>query len=122
MSKVATITLPSFLRRIMKAYLLKAHIRALGCQLTRIGRSRNWQLKASSEQINDVVLLIEQSNEQSWLWLAKHLRTKNQQLTHETLLSIARKNQGITVNDLMAKTDCTVADARKVIDELEWLE
>ncbi len=122
MPKLTTITLPSFLRRVMKAYKLKAQIRDIGCDLTRIGRSRNWQLTASAEQINDIALLIEQSEEDSWLWLAKHLRTKNQQLTRSTLLAIAQKNPGITVNELMAKTDCTIADARKIIDELEWIE
>jgi len=122
MSKPAAITLPSFLRRIIKAYALKAQIRTLGCELYRIGRSRNWQIKASPEQINEVIIYIEQSNEDSWLWLAKLLRIKNQQLTYSAILNIAQKNPGITVNELMAKTDCTVANARKVIDELEWLE
>lgn len=122
MNPIATITLPSFLRRSLQAYLLKAKIRALGGKLTRIGRSRNWQLVANAEQINDIVLFIEQSEQESWLWLAKHLRQQNQQLCYQSLLNIAKKNAGISVNELMAKTDCTIAEARKVLDDLEWLD
>ena len=106
----------------MRAYALKAKIRALGCELSRVGRSRNWKIKASAEQINEVILLVEQSSEDSWQWVAKKLRQDNQKLNFQHLISIAKKNTGITINELMAKTDCTVAEARKVLDELEWLE
>jgi hypothetical protein len=122
MSKLVTITLPSFLRRVLKAYALKAHIRQLGCQLTRIGRSRNWQLVASFKQINDIILLIENADEDSWLWLAKHLKSQHTQLSYEALLTIAKHQPNITVNELMAKTDCTIEQARRVIDQLEWAE
>ncbi|MEW6981862.1 ribosome recycling factor family protein [Colwelliaceae bacterium 6471] len=117
-----TITLPSFLRRTMKAYALKAQIRALGCELHRIGRSRNWQLKASFEQLESIITFIEQQDEASWLWLSTHLSKQKQQLTHDALLHIAKQKSGITVNELMARTDCTLLAARKVIDEIEWLE
>lgn len=106
----------------MKAYALKAEIRSVGCELNRIGRSRNWQLIGSPEQVNDVINLINQSDQDSWLWVAKKLQQENQQLEHKHLIYIAKKNVNITINELMAKTDCTVAQARKVIDELEWLD
>lgn len=122
MPNTATITLPSFLRRILKAYALKAHIRELGCQLSRIGRSRNWLLTASQEQINAIITLIEQEGEDSWLWLAKLLKSQHQQLSHANLINIAKNKSGISVNELMAKTDCTAAQARRVIDELEWAD
>ena len=122
MSKLITITLPSFLRRVLKAYALKAQIRQLGCQLNRIGRSRNWQLVASTKQINDVILLIESANEDSWLWLAKYLRDQHKQLSYDAILAIAKHQPSISVNELMAKTDCTIEQARRVIDELEWAE
>lgn len=107
---------------MLKAYALKAEIRALGCELSRIGRSRNWQLKASFEQIEAVIEMVESSEEKSWQWVAKYLRTQYQNLSHDMLISIAKKHQGITVNQLMARTDCTIAQARKVIDEIEWQE
>lgn len=120
MAKVEQIILPSFLRRVLKAYALKACIRAQGCELNRVGRSRNWQLKATPEQLTAVINLIEEANEDSWLWLAKHLKTFRQALTHSTLLELAKKRSLTTVNELMALTDCTVAQARQVLDELEW--
>ena len=121
MSKLAIINLPSFLRRVMKAYAIKAHIRSQGGDLHRIGRSRNWQLKIERHKIIDVVQLIESANEPSWLWVSKLLRQQNEHLSYEEIMDIAKRNSGITINELVIKTDCTIAEARKVIDELEGL-
>ena len=120
MLKVNTIKLPSFLRRTMKAYALKAEIRTLGCELHRVGRSRNWQLKANFEQLEKIIDFIEQANEPSWLWLAKKLTSQHQHLSHQALLQLAQQLPEVTVTKLMARTDCTIVQARKVIDELEW--
>ncbi len=104
----------------MKAYAIKALIRSQGAELARIGRSRNWQLTANFEQMNNIADLIEHSGEDTWLWVAKLLRSQYVNLSHSALLTIAKKNPGISVNELVTKTDCTVAQARKVIDEIEW--
>jgi len=106
----------------MKAYALKAQIRAAGGELYRIGRSRNWQLKANFEQLEAIITAVDNSNEPSWQWLSKHLSSQQKNLTHDDLLRIAKRNTGISVNQLMAKTDCTIAQARQVIDELEELD
>lgn len=116
------IILPSLLRRCMKAYAIKSLIRSVGADLSRIGRSRNWQIIANFEQMEQITALVEQEGEPSWLWVAKLMRKQYSNLSHEALIFIARKNDGITVNELMAKTDCTVAQARKVIDEIEFGE
>ncbi|WP_259338002.1 ribosome recycling factor family protein [Colwellia sp. RSH04] len=117
-----TINLPSFLRRSLKAYALKAHIRELGCELQRIGRSRNWFLKANFEQIQGVITFIEDQGEPSWQWLAKLLRAQYCQLSHSALLLIAKRIPQVTVAKLVTQTDCTLAQARSVIDELEGLD
>ena len=91
METVNTIKLPSFVRRTLKAYALKAYIRSLGCELTRIGRSRNWQLKANFEQVQAIILFIDNEKEESWLWLAKLLRKEYKDLTHATLLALAQR-------------------------------
>jgi hypothetical protein len=122
MSNTVTITLPSFLRRVMNAYQLKAHIRSLGCELYRIGRSRNWQIKTELHLISELLTIIEQENEASWQWVAKVLRQQNNLFTHTELVAIAKRNSGITLNELINKTDCTLVQARKVIDELEDLD
>lgn len=121
-SHIPVINLPSLLRKVIKAYALKSGIRACGCELYRIGRSRNWQLKATFEQLEQVISFIETSEEPSWQWLVKYLINQRQCLSHEELLRIAKIKPDITVNQLMTRTDCTIAQARKVIDEIEWLE
>ncbi len=106
----------------MKAYALKAHIRSTGSDLQRIGRSRNWQLKANRQQLLEIIDIIHQEDEQTWLWLAKLLKSHSEDITHDELLAIARRKPGITVNELLTRTDCTLAQARTVIDELEGLD
>ncbi|MBU2869381.1 ribosome recycling factor family protein [Colwellia sp. E2M01] len=122
MEPINTITLPSFLRRTMKAYALKAYIRSLSCELSRIGRSRNWLLKANTSQLEAIVDFIEAEQETSWLWLAKLLKQEYQHLNHEQLLLSAARIENLTVASLMARTDCTLAQARKALDEIEGLD
>ncbi|KGJ91832.1 ribosome recycling factor family protein [Colwellia psychrerythraea] len=122
MEIINAINLPSFVRRTLKAYALKAHIKQLGCGLSRIGRSRNWQLKANFSQIQAIIEFIEQEQEESWFWLVKLLRKEYQHLSHESLLALASPMSGITITALMAKTDCTLAQARKVLDALEGID
>ena len=119
-NQIPYITLPSFLRRVLKAYALKTLIRQQGCELNRIGRSRNWQLKATFEQLEQVIHIVEQSEEPSWQWLATHLSKQRKNLGFDMLVSIAKKKSGITVSELMQRTDCTIAEARRVIDTLEF--
>tara|TARA_R110000737_G_scaffold73903_1_gene102826 strand:+ start:368 stop:757 length:390 start_codon:yes stop_codon:yes gene_type:complete len=119
-NQIPYITLPSFLRRVLKAYALKALIRQQGCQLSRIGRSRNWQLKATFEQLEATIKVIEESAEPSWQWLAAHLSKQRKNLGFNALVSIAQKSPSITVSALMQRTDCTMAEARRVIDTIEF--
>lgn len=122
MDKIVTISLPSFLRRTMKAYELKAHIRQQGGELNRIGRSRNWQLKANFTQLQNIIAFVDLSNEPSWLWLAKLLRNEYKHLTHDELIKIASTLTDVTISALIARTDCTIVQARTIIDELEGLD
>ena len=122
MEKINTLTLPSFLRRTMKAYALKAQVRQQGCELHRIGRSRNWQLKANFEQLQEIITFIELAEEPSWLWLAKLLKSQYKHLSHDELLRMAATLGEVTISALIAKTDCTIAQARQIIDELEGLD
>ena len=122
MDKTVIISLPSFLRRALKAHELKAYIKQQGCELNRIGRSRNWQLKANFEQLQNIIAFVELANEPSWLWLAKLLRNEYKHLTHDELIKIASTLSDITISALIARTDCTIAQARTIIDELEGLD
>lgn len=120
--KTNTITLNSFLRRTLKAYALKSHIRQQGCELKRIGRSRHWLLTANFEQLHAIITFIDLSNETSWQWVAKQLKNEYKHLSHDELLKIASKIDKVTISALIARSDCTIAQARQVIDELEGLD
>jgi len=106
----------------MKAYALKAFIRQQGCELHRIGRSRNWLLKANFDQLQAISEFIDQSDEPTWQWLSKLLQNQYQHLSHDELLRIASMLAEVTVSALIARSNCTIAQARRVIDELEGLD
>ena len=107
--------------RTVETFALKALIRDTGAVLTRKGRSSNWLLFADKEQMRQIVGDIEQSGQQSWQWLAKLIREKHSQYSFEELRNLVSRNPNITVNQLVAMTDCTLADARRVIDdEMDW--
>jgi len=120
MTEQVQIVLNAFVRKTINSDALKALIRSTGAKLTRKGRSRNWQLQSNNEQTLQIVRLIYQSGENSWFWLAKKLNETRPQLNHAELLQIARKEPMITVTELISLTDCCIADARKVLDEIEW--
>ena len=119
MEKSYEIILPSFLRRALKAYTLKTAIRSIGCNLKRKGRSRHWILTANFEQLGQLIEFICVSEEPSWQWLVKLINKNKKRLTHDELMIIAKQQPSITVNQLMARTDCTIAEARLAIDQLE---
>jgi len=112
--------LNSFVRRVAKADKLKVKIRSTGAVLSRKGRSRNWSLEADSRQILAIINLVESAGEDSWFWLSKKLSENKQVLSYDNLLQFAREQPNITLTQLMAMTDCKLADARKVLDFLEW--
>ncbi len=106
----------------MKAFALKAFIRQQGCELKRIGRSRNWLLKANFDQLQTITDFIDNASEPSWAWLSKLLNKQYQDLSHDELLRIGSMLTEVTVGSLIAKSHCTIAQARRVIDELEGLD
>ncbi len=122
MEALKTITLPSFLRRTLNVSPLKTMIKGQGGVLKRKGRSRNWFITANITQLQAIVGFIEESDELSWLWLSKHLKKHFQELNHSDLVDLATKQHIFTVSKLMALTDCTIAQARRVMDELEELD
>lgn len=103
--------------RTVETFALKALIRETEAVLTRKGRSSNWLLFADKEQMRQIVSDIEQSEQPSWQWLAKLIREKHSQYSFDELRNLVVRNPNITVNQLIAMTDCTLVDARRVIDE-----
>ena len=78
-------------------------------------------LFAETAQMQQIVDEVEQSGQKTWQWLAKLIRETCQLYSYNELLKLVKRNPSITVNQLMGMTDCTLADARKAIDEgFEW--
>ena len=115
-----TIRLNGFVRRTQNTEELKAAITSVGATLKRKGRSRNWLLNASREQLQQIILLINQSEQESWLWIVKSIRENRPPLTRQELLDIVKENPHMTVSQLVSLTDCQLSEARKVFDAVAW--
>jgi len=120
MEEQYTISLNSFVRRTQNTHLLKELFLKSGATLTRQGRSRHWQLTLTRDQARTLCRAIEHSDQPSWLWCSKLLIATKPQVTQGDLSAVARAHWPITVNQLVAMTDCTLAQARRIIDEIEW--
>jgi hypothetical protein len=115
-----SLQLNSFVRRSRNTDTLKALIIECGADLSRKGRSRNWRLTISLIQSKILVGQIYQSDEPSWLWLAKLLSELKGSYDQSMLVEIARSSPSISVSELISKTDCSASDARQALDTVEW--
>jgi len=122
MSELFTVPLNSFTRRTERTSELKSLIQKEGGQLKRIGRSRNWQLNVTRAQAMQVSQLVAQSDEQTWQWLRQAIEKTIPKANEGELIEIARAHWPLTVKELVALSDCSLMQARKVIDVLEWDE
>ncbi len=114
------IPLNSFVRRINKPDILKAVIKNSGARLTRVGRSRNWKISADLTQVEAILHQAQAEEEPSWQWFITQLSQYKPQLTVIDLVNIIKNEPLITLNQLMAKTDCSTSDARAAMDKVEW--
>jgi len=114
------IALNGFVKRTLSTEVLKGCIKSTGAKLSRKGRSRNWLLQADHNQIRQITTLIYQSEESSWLWIAKKISDEKPQLSKDELRLIVRRNPTMPVSQLVSLTDCSISDVRKVLDEVEW--
>ncbi len=122
MASLCHILLPSFLRRAMRAFELKQLVRESGCELSRIGRSRNWRLSATREQMSDIITRVQNSEEATWQWLVPLLEKHRGNFTQSELISLVKRNPQISVNELVILANCTIAEARKAIDTFEFMD
>jgi len=120
MSDKTRIALNNFVRRTDHTSKLKELISGTGAMLSRKGRSRNWVLTISSQQAIALRKAIEEAGQTTWLWLANLLTKEQKPLSEAEIKTIAMQHWPITVSELMSISDCTLAEARKVIDEVEW--
>jgi len=120
MAMPVNIILNGFVRRTRNTEVLKEGIKATGATLLRKGRSRNWLLQADHGQVRNINRLIYQSEEDSWLWLAKKINDEKPQLSRDELRGVVKQNPMMSVSQIVSLTDCSVAEVRKALDEVEW--
>lgn len=77
-------------------------------------------MKIDSEQAISLRKVIEASGEESWQWIEKSLTAHVPALSVTQINAIALKHWPVTVTQLIALTNCTIAEARAVIDGIEW--
>lgn len=113
-----SIQLNSFVRRVDDKERILALALKEECRLKRIRRSRHWQLSGTELQLNHFKAgLIDIAD--YWIKQAVEKALPKKQLSlQECLLS----QPNITVNQLVAETECTVAEARQAIDQFEQLD
>ena len=122
MTVQAKIPLSSLVRRTANTEALKTYIKACGATLSRKGRSRNWVLRANNVQIRHIIEIINRSGEDSWQWMAKKLAENMPPTSRDEILGLAKQNPAITVMQLVIASDCSPAEAREVLDALEWTD
>ena len=120
MATPVNIILNGFVKRTMNTEILKQGIRSTGATLSRKGRSRNWLLQADYDQIREITTLVYQTDESSWLWLAKKINDEKPQLIPSELRIIIKRNPTMSVSQLVSLTDCSLSEVRKALDEVEW--
>ncbi|WP_153448940.1 ribosome recycling factor family protein [Vibrio algicola] len=128
-----TIALPSLIHRIGGVRVKQAKTIALklGCELKRIRRSRNWQLQGEVEPLSELIETLTATEPDTMSYLIKKITDGiNTALISEEdsqpppsmadkLAALIQSNPDITLNELMAITDCTMAQARSVRFEMQ---
>ncbi|WP_375753712.1 ribosome recycling factor family protein [Vibrio sp. HN007] len=126
---VITIALPSLIHRIGGDEAKKARSIAtrFGCKLSRVRRSRNWQITGLATHQNEFYQHLLKSELENPAFLIKKMQEglmHHQDKLEPKEAKIKRlllENPTITLSELMQLTDCTLGEARKVRFECELL-
>ncbi len=121
-NQILTVNLPSLIHRLgrdkvntAKGYAAESH-----CELKRIRRSRNWQINGNPENLRCVsnTLKVAHPDEMNYLvskieqQLAKS--DKQPETTQQKLTRLLLENPDMTLTELMAETNCSISEARRV--------
>ncbi|GAB3522855.1 ribosome recycling factor family protein [Photobacterium alginatilyticum] len=112
--------LPSLIHRIGGENVKKAKRIALdyGCELKRIRRSRNWQLAGEQCALRKFSDGLSTSEPEAMQFLIRKIDERlvalneNSESREEQLKELVFKNPNITLAELMAMTNCSIAEAR----------
>ncbi|PKF62781.1 hypothetical protein CW745_04995 [Psychromonas sp. psych-6C06] len=114
-STIQSVKLNNFIHRIDCKVAITKIVQQHGGNLKRIRRSRNWQITGTDKQLT---VLAEKLRAHGAKWVADAIEKA---LPNPTInfAHVLRDNPAITVNALMAKSGCTLTEARTAIDDAE---
>ncbi len=124
-----TISLPSLIHRIggEHAKHAKAVAMEFGCDLKRVRRSRNWQISGDAKDLKRFLERIKAEETEAPGFLISKLEVglvahqdKSEPLEAK-LVQLVLQNPNVTLAELMAETNCTIAQARTARFDAEML-
>ncbi len=124
-----TISLPSLIHRIggEQAKRAKAMAAEKGCELKRIRRSRNWQVCGEAMDLKRFLDCIQAEQSEGLQFIINKLgvglaahQDKLEPLEMK-LVRLVLQNPNVTLAELMAETNCTIAQARTARFDAEIL-
>ncbi|WP_261886689.1 ribosome recycling factor family protein [Vibrio pomeroyi] len=112
-----SVPLNSFVHRVSDKSQVMANATECGCQLKRVRRSRNWLLVAQEQQLIEFKTLL--TNEKDgWIAIAIDKALPKPMVC---LASLLAATPSMTVAQLVMESGCSMAEARRAIDEHEGL-
>ncbi|MEZ9699505.1 ribosome recycling factor family protein [Vibrio sp. 10N.261.46.E12] len=112
-----SVPLNSFVHRVPDKTIIVQYAGACGCQLKRIRRSRNWLLIGEEQQLLE---LKEHLSDEAHQWIVIAI-DKVLPKPVVCLASLLAATPSMTVAQLVMESGCSMAEARRAIDEHEGL-
>ncbi|USD67547.1 ribosome recycling factor family protein [Vibrio sp. SCSIO 43136] len=128
-NEIITVPLPSLIHRMGSDVVKQARVLAQsqGCELKRVRRSRNWQLLGEAAAILSLQSQLRRDHSSEMRFMidkiaAVPIEVIPQLSLEEQLIALVVANPNITLSEMMAETDCSVAQARTARFEAESLD
>ncbi|PME32032.1 hypothetical protein BCV39_05335 [Vibrio sp. 10N.286.55.E10] len=112
-----SVPLNSFVHRVSDKGQVMANAAECGCQLKRVRRSRNWLLVAQEDQLVEFKTMLTHEKD-GWIVIAIDKVLPKPVVC---LASLLAATPSMTVAQLVMESGCSMAEARRAIDEHEGL-
>ncbi|MFA0085602.1 ribosome recycling factor family protein [Vibrio sp. 10N.261.51.F12] len=109
-----TIKLNSFVHRVEDKQRLLQLATEQQCQLKRIRRSRHWTLTGNAHSLTEFAF----QSGVGWISVAVDKVLAEYK---SPIQQVLEKNPNVTIAELMHESGCTLVEARKAIDDFEFL-
>ncbi|MDN2662191.1 hypothetical protein OW492_02220 [Psychromonas sp. 14N.309.X.WAT.B.A12] len=114
-SKILSIQLNSFVRRVDDKQQVLALVTQQQCTLKRIRRSKNWLLSGSETQLTSLMLFL---TDLQLLWINQAI-VKGLPKPKVNLQQLISSHLDMTLNKLIAQTGCSLSEVRIAFDLAE---